>query len=178
MEIDNGVLYSVNNKDINPDGSVTIPASVTSIGGGAFAGCHGLTSVSIPYSVSSIGIHAFYSCSGLSSQNANYKAFNLTQNGELRCLNKTYALGKRSFVKGKLELCGNGIHYCTNLFDIFNYYDGEYGKDFVIGVCKVSKENIGCKNGSKRCARWIIPTRILLREEVIRILNGDMNDES
>ena len=47
--------------------SVTIPNSVTSIGGGAFSGCSGLTSVTIPNSVTSIGGGAFSGCSGLTS---------------------------------------------------------------------------------------------------------------
>ena len=47
--------------------SVTIPNSVTSIGGGAFSGCTGLTSVTIPNSVASIGASAFYGCTGLTS---------------------------------------------------------------------------------------------------------------
>ena len=47
--------------------SVTIPNSVTSIGGGAFYECSGLTSVTIPNSVTSIGERAFYECSGLTS---------------------------------------------------------------------------------------------------------------
>ena len=34
--------------------SVTIPNSVTSIGGGAFVGCTSLTSITIPNSVTSI----------------------------------------------------------------------------------------------------------------------------
>ena len=46
--------------------SVTIPNSVTSIGGGAFLGC-GLTSVTIPNSVTSIGEQAFKGCSDLTS---------------------------------------------------------------------------------------------------------------
>ena len=48
--------------------SVTIPNSVTSIGGSkAFRDCTGLTSVEIPNSVTSIGSEAFYGCSGLTS---------------------------------------------------------------------------------------------------------------
>jgi hypothetical protein len=38
---------------------------VTSIGGGAFRDCSGLTSISIPNSVTNIGAYAFQSCSGL-----------------------------------------------------------------------------------------------------------------
>ena len=41
--------------------------SVTSIGGGAFGYCSGLTSVTIPNSVTSIGGDAFYDCGGLTS---------------------------------------------------------------------------------------------------------------
>ena len=47
--------------------SITIPNSVTSIGGGAFADCTGLTSVTIPNSVTSIGSGAFSYCTGLTS---------------------------------------------------------------------------------------------------------------
>jgi hypothetical protein len=48
-------------------GAYTIPDGVTSIGGGTFYGCTGLTSVSIPNSVTSIGPSAFSGCTGLIS---------------------------------------------------------------------------------------------------------------
>ena len=48
-------------------GKITIPSSVTSIGGGAFSGCSGLTSIEIPNSVTSIGNSAFGLCIGLTS---------------------------------------------------------------------------------------------------------------
>ena len=42
--------------------SITIPSSVISIGTNAFYGCESLTSVSLPSSVTSIGMYAFYNC--------------------------------------------------------------------------------------------------------------------
>ena len=47
--------------------SLTIPNSVTNIGSSAFEGCTGLTSVTIPDSVTSIGSSAFAGCTGLTS---------------------------------------------------------------------------------------------------------------
>ena len=47
--------------------SITIPNSVTSIGGSAFSGCSSLTSITIPNSVTSIGDFAFSGCSSLTS---------------------------------------------------------------------------------------------------------------
>jgi len=47
--------------------AVTIPNSVTDIGGEAFSGCTSLTSVTIPDSVTYIGFYAFFNCRSLNS---------------------------------------------------------------------------------------------------------------
>ena len=46
---------------------VTLPSSLTAIGGGAFANCNGMISISIPAAVTSIGDYAFSGCSGLTT---------------------------------------------------------------------------------------------------------------
>ena len=50
-----------------PEGSYSIPSSVTAIGDGAFANCSGLKEVTIPGSVTEIGILAFENCRGLTA---------------------------------------------------------------------------------------------------------------
>lgn len=192
------VLLKVNNSDL-VNGTFEVPEGVTSISRFAFYNCHYLESVIIPASVTRIYDNAFYgcvylknvifaknsklksidldafdSCRSLKSPVNNYKAF-LIRNGKLiaRQNNKEYKLGHKSYARRELECCKNGLHYCTNIFDIFNYYWGKYGKDFVIAICDVSDENVGHNADSKRCARWIKPTKILSREEVIRIMNGE-----
>ena len=81
IDIDNNVYISMDgvlfNKECTtlmcyPAGKsaeYAIPASVTSIGNGAFSGCTNLTSINIPDSVTSIGNSAFYGCTNLTSIN-------------------------------------------------------------------------------------------------------------
>ena len=150
--------------------SVTIGNSVTSIDLGAFYDCNGLTNISIPDSVTRIRRGAFYD-TNLKSKVANYKAFRL-KGDKLFCQKKEYREGVKNRVKGVLELCRNGIHYCTNLFDIFNYYHGELDKDIAIYEIEVGDKVIKSDNGSKCCTNSCVLKKRLYREDIIRILNG------
>ena len=196
MKVRNGILLTVSDSDI-VDGRFIIPDSVTSIGEFAFYGCNDLTSVIIPDSVTSIGKYAFaycyklasitipdgvtsinsstfYGCSGLTSKKANYKAFCI-KNGELYCLNKEYKEGIENSVQGALKLCQNGIHYCTNLFEIFDYYHGGLDKDIAIYEIEVGNK-IVTSDTSKSCTNSCVLKKRLYREDIIKILNGDKNE--
>jgi len=125
--------------------SITIPASVTSIGEGAFSGCenlttvtfadnsqltridnytfgscHGLTSIIIPASVTNIGESAFSNCTSLT-------AVALGENSQLT------TIGTRAFSwcdsltaiilpVNVMSIGENAFEYCYNLF--FVYYGG------------------------------------------------------
>ena len=88
--------------------TVTIPNSVTRIEDCAFEGCSGLTSVTIPNSVTSIGHRAFEGCSGLIS---------------VTIPNSVTSIGSEAFAK-----CGNLENvYCYA--EKFSYIDDDIFKD-------------------------------------------------
>lgn len=150
--------------------TIVFSGNIVSLGNGVFTGCMRLKSI-VGLAAIDYVKDAFYATHELKSIENNYKAFRLTEDGLLKCRNKYYKVGKKSRVRGKLTLCENGIHYCTNLLDIFHHYFGRYGKDFIIGECEVSKETQHSVDDSKRCARWIIPKRLLTAEEVAQLIN-------
>lgn len=151
--------------------SITLGNSVTSIGVQAFYNCSSLTSITIPDSVTSIGGGAFSYCNNLKSRESNYKAFKI-KNGKLFCKNKEYKVGRRNFVQGELKLCENGIHYCTNLFEVFNYYCGKIDEDIAIYEVEPGLRIIKDDCNSKCCTNLIRLGKRLYREDIIRILNG------
>ena len=41
---------------------------------------------------------------------------------DMKCKDKQYAEGEQFEVEGPLEICNNGIHFCKNPIDVFDYY--------------------------------------------------------
>lgn len=151
--------------------SITIPDSVTRIGDWVFDGCTGLTSVTIPDGVTSIGWNAFHGCSGLTSPTGIYKAFNINVNGELSCLEYIFRENEWSKEEKNIKLCEKGYHFCTNLFEIFNYYYGKIDKDIAIYECEAG-DRILEGNTSKCVANKIKPVKRLYAKDIMRILSG------
>ena len=149
--------------------SVTIPDSVTSIGNYAFYECSSLTSVTIPDSVTEIGWHAFKGCNNLISKQANYKAFNIIDN-DIMCVDYTFKPNEWTEEVTEIKLCKKGYHFCTNLFEIFNYYSGIIDKDIAIYECEVGNKVIHSKNSSKSVTNRIKPVKRLYQKDVMRIL--------
>ena len=153
---------------------LVIPNSVTSIAERAFSYCYGLTSVTIPNSVTSIGDSAFSYCYGLTSVTIGgieykpktvinskckaYKAFNT----DMKCRGFQYKEGETYEFDGEPKLCKCGFHACLNLADVFNYYDGELGKDVVVYEVKLEGVSYERQFDSKVVAKKItIGKRIL-----------------
>ena len=91
--------------------SFSIPNSVTSIGGEAFSGCTGLTSVTIPDNVTSIGSGAFYGCTGLTSITL---PTNLNNIG-IRAFEGCTSLTTIDIPNGVTTINSRAFMYCTNL---------------------------------------------------------------
>ena len=131
-------------KDCYSISSITLPNTITSIGYYAFCGCNTLTTINIPSSISKIAMFAFMKNRNLknvvigdknyelqtvvNSKSKAYKAFN----ADLTCRGFQYEEGKTYEIDENPELCIRGFHACLNLLDVFNYYNGKFGKDIVV----------------------------------------------
>ena len=46
---------------------------------------------------------------------------------DMTCMGFQYEINKEYLLKGKLEICENGFHFCENPFDCLEYYDNVKG---------------------------------------------------
>lgn len=149
--------------------SIKIPDSVVDLYGKAFKDCTKLSTIKVSTNLELIGFDCF-SNTQLKSKPAIYKAFNITERG-LVCRDYLFKENEWSEEIDEIMPCENGYHYCTNLFEIFNYYSGALDKDIAIYICEVGDKII--KTSTSKCVtNKIKPIKRLGREDIIRILNG------
>lgn len=149
--------------------SVKIPDSVIDLYGRAFKNCTKLSTIKVSKNLELIGFDCF-SNTQLKSKPAIYKAFNITERG-LVCRDYLFKENEWSEEIDEIMPCERGYHYCTNLFEIFNYYFGALDEDIAIYICEVGDKII--KTSTSKCVtNKIKPIKRLGREDIIRILNG------
>ena len=191
MFVEDNTLLCVDNEDINSDGTFTFPEDIVAIGNyafsnctnltalkipdsvfaictGAFLNCKNLKSIFIPDSIHYIGYLAFDGCENLKSAKGVYKAFN----PGMTCLGYQFKVNKWSQNVREIGIRKCGYHYCTNLFEIFNFYHRTLDRDFVIYSCKTGYRTK--KSDTSQCVtNKIKPIKQLTKKEVFKILNGE-----
>ena len=108
-------LYIGGNK---VEGELTIPDSVTSIGGSAFRGCTGLTNITIPDSVTSIGYYAFNNCTGLTTVNWNATACTSAGSSSYSIFNNCSNLATVNIGDNVKIIPSYAFYNCTGLTNI------------------------------------------------------------
>lgn len=102
-----------------------------------------------------------------------YKAFKVTENGELRCRDMIFTPGKVHSVSGEIRRYRNGFHYCSNVEDTGNFYS--INKDYV-KVYKIL--DIGeYSNNSGEYRDKYVTDKIILLEEVNKNKSINVTEE-
>jgi hypothetical protein len=98
-----------------------------------------------------------------------YKGFK----ANMTCRDFQYEEGKTFEIEGKIILCNSGFHACTNPLDVFNYYNGEIGKNIVIHEVYLSGDiDEDNEYNSKVCASKIEIGRRLTIKDINEIINN------
>jgi hypothetical protein len=110
-----------------------------------------------------------------------YKAFHMSNDGDLQCRDMTYEVGETYVLDGEPELCERGYHFCRRLVDCYCWY----GRDS--RICEVEASGVVIDGGDgKSVTDHIRIVRELDRHEVLEMANvgkgcagicnsGDMN---
>ena len=99
-----------------------------------------------------------------------YKAFDK----DLKCRGFQYAVGSTAEVSGEIALCGNGLHFCQELKNVFNYYEKSYENT---RVCEVEAIGEIKTDEDKSVTNKLRIVRELSKEE-IKNLTGDLKFNS
>lgn len=83
------------------------------------------------------------------------------------CRGKKYSCPGRFKEEGELEICGNGMHFCRNLIDCFDYYDFDPNNH----VAEVIAHGDVIEGTNKCCTNDLEIVREIPWDEVLRIAN-------
>ena len=93
-----------------------------------------------------------------------YKAFDK----DLKCRELQYTVGKTTKIKGSIELCKNGLHFCEKLTSVFNYYP----KTEHTRVCEVESSSNVITENDKSVTDSLKIIRELSKEEIKQLTDS------
>ena len=131
---ENGVLFNKDKTTLiqypigKTDISYTIPDSVTSIGGYAFARCSSLTSMTIGNNVTSIGYYAFFGCDSLASVTLGNSVTRIRDSAFASCFSLTSVTIPSSVTRIGID----AFSWCDSLITIYGYA-GSYAETYAHG---------------------------------------------
>ena len=85
----------------------------------------------------------------------------------MKCRGMQYEVGKAYHVDGTIELCHNGLHFCRNLRDVFDFYerdnDSRYFEVVASGAIQIGANKCAASDLTMqtRLARKGIKRRVL-----------------
>ncbi len=145
----------------------------TQIGDWAFSWCSSLTSITIPNSVTTIGGCAFYKCGIHTPKHYDDKGRLIAYKGfdrNMQCYNQFQYTEGQTYETDKAVLCECGFHACTNPLDVFNYYAGEINKYMFIHEVYLEDVSHEKRDDSKVVAKKITIGRRLTIEDINNII--------
>ena len=87
---------------------------------------------------------------------------------DMTCRGMKFEVGKSYHVDGKIELCNNGLHFCQNLRDVFDFYERKDGNRYF----EVETEKPVASDGKKSVTADLTILRELSEAEVNRCIYG------
>ncbi len=94
--------------------SITLPESLTELQSGAFSGCSSLESIEIPYGVTEIASHTFYGCSNLTKVTLPFSVESIGDYAFYQCTN----LASVNIPNGVESIGSRAFAYCSNLSSV------------------------------------------------------------
>ena len=89
-------------------------------------------------------------------------------NEDMTCRDMKFEVGKTYHVNGKIQMCKNGLHFCQNLKNVFDYYDRDNSRVF-----EVETDKQVFTDGGKSVTSELRILRELTKVEINRNLYGN-----
>lgn len=91
---------------------------------------------------------------------------------DLSCRGMQYEIGETFHVDGPVQLCRNGLHYCANILEMFDYYPIPWNRYCEIEVpvgARIEKSSMTCE--TKACATDIKVLKEIKLSDLVRKLD-------